>query len=520
MTESDERHTGGFRRLHPLTMLYRGIVSLPGILLGIITAVNRSEQTFTIILIIIFAIFALPGIVLGYYYFRFAITPRELVIHKGVLSRTTRNIPIERIQNIAVHQNFLQRILRIAKVQIETAGGQETEGELEFVSTAEADNIRRMIRSYQDTSQGTAGAAAAPGTESIPVLTPDAETQEASNLVFSMSARDVVLCGMFGFSFVFVAIIFTGMQYFGVSPEGLVESITDEQISYLRSLDEATLWLFGAVALFIAVVLSWVTGILLTLNRYYNFRLTLDDGKLYKQSGLLTLSKATIPLKKLQMLVITSNPLSRRFGFRALELQTAGFGTKQKGPEVAVPLAKKERVQELAAMVLPFSYPETFRPVSPLTIRRAMVRYSALVVIAATAGSLLLSPSAWWLLVILPLLYYPAVLRFRARGYTVDEQNIIVKQGVWRERIAVIPLRRIQTISVSETLFQRRLGLATLLVDTAATSSGADAAIIDIAADDARAIAGEVMAAFHASYNKSVRWKAENETRIMPSQMP
>lgn len=511
MSVHNSKHYDHLRRLHPITMLYRGIVSLPGLVFAFITGVNRSEQTYMLIVAILFGVFALPGIVLSYYYFRFAITPRELIIHKGIFSRTTRNIPIERVQNISVHQNFLQRLLRIAKVQIETAGGQETEGELEFVSVAEAENIRNIIRSYQSAAPDTQHSQPHEAT----IFTPTDIEQKADNLLFSMSVRDVLICGMFGFSFVFVAVIFTGLQYFGISPEGLVEKLTKEQITYLRSLDEATLWLFGTIALLIATALSWITGILLTLNRYYNFRLVLDDGKLHKQSGLLTLSKATIPLKKLQMLTITSNPLARRFGFRALELQTAGFGTKQRGPEVAVPLAKRERVIELARMVLPFTYPEAFRPVSPLTIRRAMVRYTATLIVLATLAATVFSVSAWWLILAIPALYYPAKLRWQARGYAIDRQNLIIRQGVWRERVTVIPLRRIQTLSISETLFQRRLGLATLSIDTAATAAVADASIVDIAPEEARAIATEITVAFHAYYNKAER-SAAAVGRAMP----
>lgn len=492
------------QRLHPLTMLYRGIVSLPGVLLALFTAVNRGEQMFTFLFLLLVVVFTLPGILLGYYYFRFHITSRDVVIEKGVLSRTTRNIPVERIQNITVQQNFFQRLLGIARVHIETAGGQETEGVLEFVSTREAESIRAIIRSIQNerTEPDTRQTPQPEGEQAEPATTPgstvfrpDAEETEAESLLFSMSLKDVLLCGMFGFSFVFVAVIFTALQYIGIAPENLVKTLANEQINFLQTLDTTALWLFGTAVLLLAILLSWITGILLTMNRYYNFRLTLDGGKLHTQSGLLATAKTTMPLKKLQMLIIASNPLSRRFGFRALELQTAGFGTKQKRPEVAVPLAKEERVIQLAQKIRSFVYPESFHPVSTLTIRRAMIRYSITFLILVGAGSVW-SVKVTWLLLLLPLLYYLAVLRYRYRGYVLQPDVAIIQHGFWRRRVAVIPIAKIQTIVISETFFQRRLHLATLHVDTAGSTSWGDASIVDMNREDAYTIMEELMASF------------------------
>lgn len=483
-------------RLHPVSMVYRGIVSLPSLLLVLYTA-NKSEQIVSIIMAILWGCVVLPGVVLSYYYFQFSLTRRELIITRGVLSRTTRNIPVERIQNISIQQNFLQRLLGIARVHVETAGGADTEGVLEYIATAEAESIRQTIRSYQHEQQ----VAAVPNTteESQPHGDVSKEATTAAldeeQLLFSMSLRDVLLCGVFSFSLVFVALIFTGLQYMGIAPEEFMKSIANEQMQYMRTLDAVKLALYTAGGLLLAALLSWATGILLTLNRYYKFRLTLGNGRLHTRSGLITVVQSAIPIRKLQMLVVRATPLTRYFGFRSLDIQTAGLGVKNKRPEVAVPLAREQRVMQLAQFILPFDASQPLQPVSPRTIRRAMVRYSATLLLAVGVSSYFL-PTAAWVLVLLPLLYYAAVLRFQHRGYSVHNGVVLVKQGFWRQRLAVIPIGKIQTVSVSASFFQRRLQLATLHIDTAASSSLDDASIVDIDADDARAIAIELMAAF------------------------
>lgn len=488
-------------RLHPISMLYRGIVSLPSLIVVLYTTASRSEQLLNISMLALWGCLVLPGILLGYYYFTFSITRREIVITRGVFSRTTRNIPIERVQNISIQQNFLQRLLGIARVYVETAGGTETEGVLEYIATAEAESIRQLIRSYQheqqveQTTNDTPNAAehTAPKAEPAPVASNNEEP------LFSMSFTEVLLCGMFSFSLVFVALIFTALQYMGIAPEEFMQTIANEQIQYVRTLDAVKLVLYSLGILLVAVVLSWITGILLTLNRYYKFHLALENGRLHTRSGLLTVTQATIPLKKLQMLVVRSTPFTRYFGFRALDIQTAGLGAQNKRPEVAVPLAREHRVLQLAQRILPFDTERPFLPVSPRTIRRAMVRYSAVLLLATGISSYFLPVSAW-IVVLLPLLYYAAVLRFQHRGYVIHNGVVLVKQGFWRQRIAIIPIEKIQTVSVSASFFQRRLRLASLHVDTAASSSLNDASIVDIDADDAHTIAAELMQAFHSTH--------------------
>ncbi len=486
MTGYDYSHP---RRLHINTLVYRLISSSPGYLIPLYFGIKNQdmfEWTFIIIAGII-AIMSLPVTILAYYYFTYYINDRELIIHSGILAKNQRNIPLARVQNVDISQNFLQRILKIAKVKVETAGGSETEGLLEFVSVADSEIIRDLLKKRaKEQTELKQDEITDYNFESNmdPVSLPFEQTTQ--KLLFSMSYVDLLKYGMLTFRpvmLVFMAWAFQTAQQFAFLPD--FDEMDSESIAgYIEQypLEEAILYI--VIATVIILILSWLFNILLSVNKYWKFNIKQDDDKLLSEYGLLNKRKGSIPLKKLQMLVIKTNPVRNFFGFFGLDMETAGIGEKNKGAETAVPFAVKEKVFPLAELLTNAIIPDDFIPVSRKTIRRAFIRYSLWVIIISFA--------AFWfytwaitLLGLLPLVYYFAYIRWKYRGYRFSEDFIYIKQGFLSRRISVVPIKKIQTLNIFRTFFQRRLGLSTLHIDTAATSLTGDATIIDIDSDDA-----------------------------------
>lgn len=485
------------RRLNILTIFYRAIISLPGfvIILYFATIQSSAEDWINILLIMLFALLTFPFIFLHWYYYTFYITSKEIVIKSGVVSRRQRNIPIERIQNIEITQNFLQRILGIAKVLIETAGGSETEGMLEYVSKKDAEDIRYVIKSYQNKIKSEKDSDI-PSFQNLEYLRKETEISEKE--LFSLNFKDTVINGMLRFRPVIIVFIFwlySFLQQFLIFPAPEKFDF-GQYFDFLKNLDLITLFLYIIIGIIIILISSWLADIILSINTFYNFKLTTEGNKLHTQQGLLNKRKTTIPLKKLQMLVINTNPIRKKFGYFGLTLETAGFGGKGNKPEVAVPLANEKRIIELSRNIRKFIFPEQFIPISVKTIRRALVRYLVVLFPIVLIGIFIL-PNILWVFILTPLLYFAAILRYQYRGYAISGDTVIIKQGFWHQKRTVIPIEKIQTLNIKETFFQRRLGLATLNIDTAATGTIGDAAIIDIDKDDAYYIMQLLSTEFH-----------------------
>jgi putative membrane protein len=123
---------------------------------------------------------------------------------------------------------------------------------------------------------------------------------------------------------------------------------------------------------------------------------------------------------------------------------------------------------------------ERFEPVAfdrpPKRAReRYLVRYSAvalLIVGAAFAADTYTGLRFTWYLTIalLPLAAVGAHLKWLNLGYDLQSEYIVLREGFWTRTVTIVPYYRVQTVLDSQTVFQRRRRLASLVVDTAGSS--------------------------------------------------
>lgn len=578
------------QRLHPLTLLQQLITSLPAfaLLLFPVFSNPNSQNIVYLFMTLAYGVVALPAILLQYYRFSYRLTEKQMIIQSGVFNRKNRSIPIERVQNVQIEQNLIARAANIAKVKIETAGSTGTEGVLEYVSLREAHRIRQVIRSFQrnrvedrsgeressESSEQTAQEAH--GDSTSPASTDDASTdtdtarESASDgdagqepvmhwdesdrpavrstsrdararrqsvdagggtqELFQMPLERVLLSGMFRFSLVYIAVVFSVFQF--VEPDTLLNYVmaSRSQVQTLFDTIYDSPVLAVGVTIIFASFFGWLTGILINLTRYYNFHLWLDGDKLRKRHGLFTVREGTIPIEKVQALIIRTNPLMEAFGWYALEAQSVGIDVDEQGHRVVVPFAQLEDVLEIGRHVRSFSLPDSFTSVSPLTIRRSFARYmmglSVLVVPAAY-----FYPATWWhpldvaapywAFALTPLLLVWAYLQYLRHGYNIGDDALYIRRGVIGRYIWVLPTEKQHVYYATASVFQRRLGLKSFFVDTAGAGGFAYPEVVDVPEDVADDALNHLYGQFETLYEDRIRAATGSaDTRLSADERP
>ena len=374
--------------------------------------------------------------------FSFEITEDTFDIQSGVIQKKKREIPLHRIQNVDVRRNIFQRILGIAKVNLETAGGQTSEASLKYVELEKAQEIQERVRKLKQKE-----------TE---------EEDSGDEPLFSITRKELGLLSLTSVNLGVLSAIAVGFTFFGAALPNLRD---------LTSLGVMTL-LGGIVAVvaFFSISVSAASNI----NRYYGFKLYRKGDSLEYERGLLDRSEGSIPFEKIQNLRIEENPLKRFFGYATLKVETAGYSgqtQEQQGPEVAVPLAERKRVIELSNRILPHGEFK-IQGVSPNALRRYFGRYTLAALIPVTA---LLTASSVYQLGINPLFVIPlipvigvaAYLKYVNKGFHKGEKFFYTMNGFWNRKTTITPYYRIQNLSLSQTVFQKRLNTSTLILDTA-----------------------------------------------------
>ena len=512
------------RRLHPLTLVFAGgavarQLIFPALVGGISIGDGELDRAIPWVL----ALLAVPVLVTAavrYASFSFHLSTDELVIRSGVLSRKHRVIPLTRVQNVEVRQGALQRLFGVAELRVETAGssGGEPEAVLSVLARDEAQSLRAAVLAGRRASApapppsapsieaidgAEAGVAADP---SIPVAEPVA----APVPLVRLTTGDVMLAGATANEAgVIIALALGALQLLDDLPVPWLERIHPFEWVERAGGEVAgpALVAVGVAALLMVMVLGWLISIVGAVVRYHGFTLAREGRDLRKRYGLLTVTETSVPLERVQAVRVEESLFRRRLGLASLMIETAGAapgqvvessqGTNHRGAEAFVPLARRSEVARLVRGVFgDFDLDGVaFRPVHPRSRRRAVVRWALILAVPALA----IACAAWraespaWLAALAPLVPLPwwiARRQYQNRGWALSQGYVLARSGVLNRVTWIIPEHKLQTLHVHQTPLQRRHGLATLVVDTAA--GGRQAHVPDLGAERAGALLAEL----------------------------
>src|SRR3954470_2132162 len=73
----------------------------------------------------------------------YTVTSRRLRIRQGILKKDTRETRLQRVQNVNTHQSVVDRLLRVGKVDFDTAGSDDYE--FAFVGIADPHGIAQKV---------------------------------------------------------------------------------------------------------------------------------------------------------------------------------------------------------------------------------------------------------------------------------------------------------------------------------------------------------------------------------------
>lgn len=422
------------RRSHPATPLVRAWLWLLAALVWAAQSVARGGESIAVAGVVVLGAIVL-GLAVGYVmwaYTYFVIDGTELRIDSGVFVKRSRRMPYERIQSIDIAQPVGARVLGLAELRIEMAGGEESRTQLQFLTLAESRRLRRTLleRTSAPTDDVSDTASALAGAADAVVRVPLGRLIVASVLATDFLAAIAVTC-------LLLLVLVTSLvatTFFG--RDGLVASIIPVGLGIAG-------WLYAIVRM--------------RIFEQWGFRLSHARGGVRVDRGLFNRISQSVPIGRIQGVVVEQPLLWRLFGWYRMRVDTAGYSRGQDvGDEDAtstlLPVGDLHTVRRVFSLVLPGADP------IGVPTRIAPRR------------------SAW---------FAPIGWRFRRVGH--DDRVAVIARGWLTHRVDVVPHAKTQSVRLQQGPLQRWLRLADVVVDTTKGPVDAHAQGRDIA--DARALA-------------------------------
>jgi putative membrane protein len=327
-----------WHRLHPLTPLLRG--GRLGLVLVVVVAQQGAQQGLRseegLVGLGVLAVVLPVVVVLAYLAWRamrYRLTDTELQVDSGVLTRRQRRVPLARLQSVDVVQPFTARLLGLAELRLEVAGGGSTEAPLQYLSEGDAQRLRLELLQAAAGRRGEVEEGAPPAPEPPELL------------LVAVPAPPLVWSALLGPPLWTVAsLLVLSVVVALVDPRGL-----------------------AVVALTAGpLLLGVVTTTARRLATEYGFRLSESPDGLRIRHGLLETRSATVPPGRIQVVRVREPLLWRRFGWVRVEVDVAGYaagGGEQLSTSALLPVAPRELALALVARLLGGPLPAPTAPV-------------------------------------------------------------------------------------------------------------------------------------------------------------
>jgi putative membrane protein len=229
------------------------------------------------------AVISAVGSVVLFYGFELSLAGEDLHRSYGLFTRHASSLPRRRIQLLRVEEGLLRRLLRLATLHVNTAGSKPTERD-----DAKGDDVLLPV-----VRQGEVAGL-------LPALFPDAAGRP--DPAWRRVSRRAVWRGTF---------------------RGSV---------FVLALTTAVVLIKGPLALLLLTLIAPVYGA--NVLGYRNLGYAVDDSFFRTRRGWLSRSTHVVPVRNVQAIVLTQNPLDRRHGVAKLQVDSAGQGAAA-GPHVA-----------------------------------------------------------------------------------------------------------------------------------------------------------------------------------------
>lgn len=450
-------------------------ILLPYIVLQFLGRSRGSEGTsWTEYLILATLAFILINTIIDFWFYRFSIESNELVIRKGFLKKVTITIPLQKIQAVQLEQNLFHKLTGIARISIDSPGTHEAEVKIDSISLKKAAALQHLILDKQ---------------EDLPEETlfldgniQDTLTTQMDRKPYDFDQRKILQLGIkdlmklsissnhleaFLLILAFLFSIYDQMRDF-------IQDKLEDWFSDASQLASTSTWQTWMMLCFALLLLSIVVSTLRTFFTYFNYFVSARNNGYRIYGGLIQVKERMVPYNKIQFISWRTNWLRSLFDMYILQYHVVGSEVQKKDSiHVKVPVTQHSMLEELTnkyGSVANLDKEEGKggrMEARPYVWSRTIFIGVLPAIVIATAVYFLGWSYPQIALFWAPYIYLQARLFSSKMRFYRNEEELLVRTGVYGIRFHLLKWKHIQMVEVSQTRLQKKLQIASLKLVTA-----------------------------------------------------
>jgi putative membrane protein len=385
---------------------------------------------------------------------------QEFVINEGVLNKTTLTIQLSKIQNVNIKQSFIQQIIKVYSLEIDTAGSEKKEASIKAIDHKAATLLKQKLlnRTYK------AGI--------------DQEILQNDAVPFSKLSNATLLKVGITSNYGASILLLTGFLF------ALFQMLNDYNKAYEDDAEKISLKLEQGLSLFsLCVLVSGIlivivaTNIIRTFVRYFNFEIIRQKNALAIASGLFTKNNTLLKPGKVQLSAYSQNYFQRKFDIVNMKIKQASqnndYEKEHKKFNLEIPGCDAQERDEILKMIydrIPATgteYMPDYRFILLQVITYIITPVAIFTVLSVFAVPLLKA----YLVLIIPYVITVFILlyfEYKHHRLFADGNFIIKKRGIWDVEYEIIEPHKIQAITAKQFFWHKKANVGHLILHTAA----------------------------------------------------
>lgn len=387
---------------------------------------------------------------------------REFILTHGILSKTRVVIQYSKIQQVNINQSFLQRIINVYALDVDTAGSQDKEAVIKAVSHQVATGLKTRLMENSRSEVSVSN-------ESI---TADETTSEQEISVLNISFLTLLKVGITSNYMRTLAVILAFLipiyeNFHRMS--GNYEYRAPDVSGYLEKNQPTFIGI--SIVIGIVLLLFLLTNLSRVLLRYFGYTVSRQKGSLMLSFGLLNTKSTIVRPEKVQLLFVTQNFFQKKLDILELRIRQATNGRAEKENQaIEIPGCSRRETDGILKLLLG-SVPEKGVMLKPNY--RKVVFAIFLSIVVPLIGFLVFLPTdlmdGFYMLfpIYAALRLLVLFVGFRRYRLYINDRFIIKRSGAWDVTDTIIEPDKIQAVSVSQLFWHKSADIGYLTLHTA-----------------------------------------------------
>lgn len=406
---------------------------------------------------------------IGWKRLTYTVGEADIRVESGVLSRSARSVPYERIQDVSLEQKLLPRLFGLVAVKFETGAGGGEDLSLSYLTEERGEELRQLVRERRDGSTNIQSNVSGEGGA--------VDSADDAEALFAMGPRRLFTFGLFEFSLAVFAVLAGLFQYvdsfieFDFWEPGFWQDLARSYAPDIGALDR-TVQVVGVItSLVVLFVVGSLTGMVRVFLREWGFLLERTARGFRRRRGLLTKTDVVMPIHRVQGVKVGTRLIRYRFGWHNLSFVSLAQDMGASSHVVA-PFAKLDEIApiaEAAGFILPDESADWRRASEKFLFDSAVRDALFFLIPAVIAGiaSSIYSPE--WTYVAVGMLVVLAgisailnVFAWRYQRHALDPSQIVSARGVLSPRSQIATRLKLHSVEIAQGPIARWRGYATL----------------------------------------------------------